>query len=72
MYNNKKITLSIRQYAFEHKQNLDKVLADLEQASITIARAKSQFWQAGFMIVDYICDAASCHPDTSKISKILN
>lgn len=71
-YNNKEVALSIRRYVFEHIQNLDKVLADLERASVTIAGAKSQFCQAGLKIVGYICDANGRHPDTSKVLKILN
>ena len=42
-YNNKEVAPSIRRYVFEHIQNLNKVLPDLEQAGITIAGAKSQF-----------------------------
>ena len=62
----------IRQYILEYIQNLDKVLADLEQAGITIVGAKSQFCQAGLKIVGYICNANSRHLDTSKILKILD
>ncbi len=56
----------------EHIQNLDKVSADLERAGVNIAEAKSRFFQAGIKIVGYICDANSCHPDTSKILKIFD
>ncbi len=56
----------------EHIQNLDKVLADLERAGVTIARAESQFCRASIKIVEYICDANSRHPDTSKVLKILD
>ncbi len=56
----------------EHIQNLDKVLADLERAGVTIARAKSQFCRAGIKIVRYICDVDGRHPDTSKVLKILD
>ena len=56
----------------EYIQNLDKVLADLERAGVTIAGAKSQFCRAGIKIVGYICDANGRHLDTSKILKILD
>ena len=71
-YNNEEVAPGITRYVFEHIQNLDKVLADLEQADITIASAKSQCCQARSKIVGYICDANGRHPDTSKVLKILN
>lgn len=71
-YNNKDLTPRIRRYVFEHIQNLDRVLADLEQAGIIIAEAKSQFCQTGLKIIEYICDANGYHLDTSKVLKILN
>ena len=72
IYNNKKLAPRIKQYVIDHIQNLDKLLANLEQGKITIVRAKSQFGQAGIKIVEYICDANSCHPDISKVLKILD
>ena len=72
IYNNEELALGIRQYMIEHIQNLDKVLADLEQAGITIAEAKSELCQAGIKIVRYICNADGHHPDTSKVLKILD
>ena len=42
-YKNEKVALGIRRYVLEHIKNLDKVLADLERAGITIAMGKSQF-----------------------------
>ena len=72
MYNNKELAPEIRQYMVEHIQNLDKVLANLERAEVTIAGAKSQFCQAGIKIVGYICNIDSCHLDTSKVLKILD
>ena len=71
-YNNEEMALGIKRYVFEHIQNLDKILADLDQAGIIIAGAKSQFSQARLKIVGYICDADSRHPDTSKVLKILD
>ena len=56
----------------KHIQNLDKILADLEQAGVTIAGAKSQFCQADINIIGYICDTDSRHPNTSKVLKILD
>ncbi len=66
-YNNKELIPEIRQYIFEHIQNLDKVLADLEQMGVTIAIAKSQFCQASIKIVEYICNIDDHHLDTSKV-----
>lgn len=63
---------NIRQYYFEHIQNLSKIQDYLEQAGIMIANAKSQFCQAGLKILSYICDAVGHHLDTSKVLKILN
>ncbi len=71
-YNDEELAPRIRRYFLEHIQNLDKVLADLERAGVTIAGAKSQFCQAGFKIVGHICDADGRHPDTSKVLKILD
>lgn len=71
-HNNEEVAPGIRRYVFEHIQNLDKVLADLERAGVTIAGAKSQFCQAGLKIVGFICDADGRHPDTSKVLKILD
>lgn len=42
--NNKKIALDITQYIFKYIQNLNRLLTDLKQASITIIKAKSQFY----------------------------
>ena len=70
-YNNKELAPGIRQYVIKHIQNLDKVLADLKQAGVIIAGAKSQFCRAGIKIVGYISDANGRHLDTSKL-KILD
>lgn len=43
IYKNKELAPGIRQYVFEHIQNLDQILADLEQEKFTIVRTKSQF-----------------------------
>ena len=45
---------------------------NLKQVGIIIAKAKSQFCQAGIKILGYICDADSRHPNTSNILKILD
>ena len=71
-YNNEKVILEIRRYVLKHIQNLDKILADLERAAVIIARGKSQFCRVGIKIVGYICDVDGCHPDTSKVLKILD
>ncbi len=71
-YNNEEVAPGIRCYVLKHILNLDKVLADLERARITIARAKSQFCCASIKIVGYICDADGRYPDTFKVLKILD
>lgn len=71
-YNNKELAPEIKQYVVEDIQNLDKVLADLEQAEVTIAGAKPQFCRADIKIVGYICDADGRYPDISKILKMLD
>lgn len=71
-YNNKEPVPGIRRYVVKHIQNLDKVLADLERAGVTIGGAKSQFCQASIKIVGYICDADGHHPDISNVLKILD
>ncbi len=71
-YNNVVLALEIRRYISEDIQNLDKFLADLERAAVTIAGAKSQFCRAGLKIMGYICDADGRHPDTSKFLKIFD
>lgn len=64
-YNNEEVALRIRRYIFEYIQNLDKVLADLNKAGVTIAEAKSQVCHANIKIVEYICNADSRHPNIS-------
>lgn len=56
----------------EYIQNLDKILVDLEQASVIIARAKSQFSQANLKIVGYIYDTDGSHLNISKVQKIFD
>lgn len=51
---------------------MDIVLANLEQARVTIARAKFRFYQASIKIVGYIYDTNSCHFNTFKVLKILD
>ena len=72
IYNNKELTPGIRQYLVDYIQSLDKVLTNLEQAGITIARAKSQFCQAGIKIVRYICNTNGRYLDTLKVLKIMD
>lgn len=71
-HNNEELAPEIRRYVVEHIENLDKVLTDLEQAGVTIARAKSQFCRAGLKTVRYICDTDGRHLDTPKNLKILD
>ena len=72
IYINKKLILGIKQQVVKHIENFDKVLVDLERAGVTIARAKSQFYQASIKIVGYICNTDGCYQYTSKILKILD
>lgn len=56
----------------EHIQDLDKVLFDLKQVGVIIARAKFQFYWASIKIVRYIYDANGRYSDISKVLKILD
>ena len=60
----------VRKFMMEHIQNLDKVLADLERAGLTISVEKSQFCMRGLQIVGYVCDVHGRHPESSKTAKI--
>ncbi len=71
-YNNEEVAPGIRCYVFKHIRNLDKVLADLKRAGVTIARAKSQFCHTSIKIIEYICDADGNYPNTSKVLKIFD
>lgn len=71
-YNNKKLALRVKCSVLEYIQHLNKVLADLEQVGIIIARVKSQFCQADLKIVGYIYDVEGYYPDTFKDLKLLN
>jgi hypothetical protein len=62
--------LGVRKFMFEHIQNLDRVLADLERAGLTISMEKSQFCMRGLQIVGYVCDVHGRHPVSSKTIKI--
>ena len=61
----------VRRFVFEHLQNLDRVLAELERAGTTISAEKSHFCSAGMKIVGFVCDYEGRHPDQGKVSKIL-
>jgi hypothetical protein len=60
----------VRSFMLEHIQNLDRVLADLERAGLTISMEKSQFCMRGLQIVGYVCDVQGRHPVSSKTAKI--
>lgn len=47
-----------------------KYLANFKQVEVIIARAKSQFYQAGIKIIKYICDTNGRHPNIKKVLKI--
>ena len=61
----------VRRFMFEYLQNLDRVLAELECAGITISAEKSYFCLASIKIVGFVCDYKDRYPDQGKISKIL-
>ena len=69
-YNNKEAKPSIRRFVLEHIQNLNRVLADMEQAGLTINPSKTFQFSTSINIVSYVCDSAGCHPDTAKVIKI--
>lgn len=72
IYNNEKIAPKIQHYMFKHIQFLDKIFADIKQAEVIIARAKSQFCISGLKIVGYVCNAEKTQSNTAKLIKILN
>lgn len=72
MYNNRELVTKIKCYIFEYIQNLDTVLANLEEAGVRIAGANSQFCQAGIKIEGYICDIDGHHLNLSKVLKIFD
>lgn len=55
IYNYKKLVLGIKQYIIEHIQNLDKILADLEEADVIISEVKfqlaSRLWGLYMMLI---------------------
>ena len=61
-----------RRFVMEHLRNLDRTLADLERAGVTIAGGKSKFCMAGLKIVGYVCDSDGRHPTSEKIEVILD
>ncbi len=71
-YNNEELATEIRRYVVEYIRNLDKVLADLEGAGVTIAGAKSQLGPACIKMIGYICDANGRQPNILKLLKFLD
>lgn len=66
------MALYIKKYIFEHIQILNKVLANLKQASITMTWVKSQLSLTSLKIIGYFCDETSHYSNTLKVLKILN
>ena len=60
----------IRRFVLEHIINLDRTLADLERAGVTVSGEKCQFCMPGIKIVGYVCDAEGRHPEYAKVEKI--
>lgn len=52
-HNNKKVAPEIKRYFLDYKQNLDKLLANLERAKVKIVMAKSQFCWASYLKAEY-------------------
>ena len=70
-YGGEEVAPGVCRFVLEHIQAIDRTLADLERAGLTIAGAKSQFCMPGIKIVGFICDEHGRHPDSSKIVKII-
>jgi hypothetical protein len=52
-YNEQELRPGVRRFVFEHLENLDTVLADIERAGATISGHKSEFGYASMVIVGY-------------------
>jgi len=61
----------IRRYVYEHLQNIDKVLLNIELAGCTIAVKKSQWLQKTATVVGYLCGSGGRRPDQANIIKIM-
>jgi hypothetical protein len=69
-YNLEELEPGIQKYVFEHLSNVDKVLADIEQAGATVSRYKSNLCYSSIIVVGYCVDANRRYPDQKKVSKI--
>ncbi|KAK6215417.1 putative gag-pol poly protein [Colletotrichum tabaci] len=61
----------IRRFVYEHLNNIDRVLVNVELAGCTVSGAKSQWCQTSAVIVGYLCGTEGRRPDQAKILKIL-
>lgn len=53
-------------------QSLNKILADIKQAIVTIAGTKFQFCISGLKVVGYVYHANGKHPNIAKVIEILD
>jgi hypothetical protein len=63
--------LRVCRFVFEHLQNLDKALKQIERAKAFIG-SKSQFCYNGISIISFVCNFRGRSPIATKVSKILN
>ena len=64
-YNNKEVSelSGVRHFIFEYLQNLDRVLAELKRADITISAEKSYFCLANIKIIGFVYNYKDKYPD---------
>jgi hypothetical protein len=69
-YGGKEVAPGIRQFVFEHLQNIDQVLLNAELAGATIAAVKSQWAQPQAVLLGYLCTPDGRLPDQTKVRKV--
>jgi hypothetical protein len=62
-YNLEELELGIQKYVFKHLSNVNKVLADIEQAGATVSGHKSDLCYSSIIVVGYRVDANRRYPD---------
>ena len=61
----------IRQFIWEHAQDVHRIMHKVKNAGATFAANKTQICQPEVLIIGQTCNAAGRSPDTSKVEKIL-
>ncbi|GBG81454.1 hypothetical protein CBR_g32445 [Chara braunii] len=61
----------IRRFAWDHVQDLCKVLDLLKEHNLTASGPKSRHCMSGSTILGFVCDERGRRPDTKKTNKIL-